>query len=45
MKDDCKLEELEEKMRNLMSVDNHYNKNLSLIQQFIILQNKYNSQK
>ncbi|OUM66474.1 hypothetical protein PIROE2DRAFT_6312 [Piromyces sp. E2] len=45
MKGDCKIEELEEKIRNLMCVDNHYNKNLSLIQQFIMHQNRNNSQK
>jgi len=45
MKGDCKIEELEEKIRNLMCIDNHYDKNLSLIQQFIIHQNRNNSQK
>ncbi|ORX80627.1 hypothetical protein BCR32DRAFT_268775 [Anaeromyces robustus] len=45
MKDDCKIDELEEKIRNMICIDNHYDKNLSLIQQFIIYQKKYNSQK
>jgi len=45
MKNDYKIEELEEKIRNLMCIDNHSDKNLSLIQQFIMYQNQNDSQK
>ncbi|ORX54272.1 hypothetical protein BCR36DRAFT_283197 [Piromyces finnis] len=45
MKEDYKIDELEEKIRNLMSVDNHYDKKISLIQQFIMKQNRNSSQK
>ncbi|KAG4085115.1 hypothetical protein H8356DRAFT_1317682 [Neocallimastix lanati (nom. inval.)] len=45
MKSDFKIEELEERIRNLMCIDNHNDKNLSLIKQFIMYQNQNNSQK